>query len=93
MWQDGEHEAREEKLFGDAARHALALCLFFFFLQGSPGFGIPGQPGLKGDPGDRVSGATHGVWKGGANRHTGRFRGNISVAAAGVFAPDCGRQC
>lgn len=69
------------------------LCVCFFFLQGSPGFGIPGQPGLKGDPGDRVSGATHGVWKGGANRHTGRFRGNISVAAAGVFAPDCGRQC
>lgn len=33
MWQDGEHEAREEKLFGDAARHALALCLFFFFCR------------------------------------------------------------
>lgn len=65
MWQDGERGAREEKLFGDAVRYSLALFLWFlcfcFFFQGSPGFGIPGQPGLKGDPGDRVSGATHGV--------------------------------
>lgn len=28
MWQDREHGAREEKLFGDAARHALALFVF-----------------------------------------------------------------
>lgn len=27
----------------------------FFFGQGSPGVGLPGQPGPKGEQGDRVS--------------------------------------
>lgn len=39
----------------------IGFVFVIFFFQGSPGFGIPGQPGLKGDPGDRVSGATHKV--------------------------------
>lgn len=51
--------------FSDELRKAaLARPCIPLFFQGSPGFGIPGQPGLKGDIGDRVSGTMGWVWNG-----------------------------
>lgn len=65
MWQDGEHEAREEKLFGDAARHALALCLFFFF-AGKPRFWHSWSAWAEGRPGGQGKwGNTWGIERGG----------------------------
>lgn len=37
------------------SKDILKQTVFVSFAQGSPGFGIPGQPGPKGENGERVS--------------------------------------
>lgn len=46
------------KLLIALLRYASTVCIdlsFLRLLKGSPGFGIPGQPGPKGETGERVS--------------------------------------